>query len=94
LRALSEFVVRVANLAEAEGRLVREKTLEMISATLLWLTAALLAVAGVLALFAALYLGLRVFIHPAFAMAIVGILPLALAGLCLMLGKRALKGGK
>lgn len=92
MRALSEFVVRVANLAEAEGRLLRQKVVEVISATLIWLGATILLVAGVLVLFAALYQGLKTQMAPHWALAITGLLPILLGGACFVLGKRKLQG--
>lgn len=92
MKAISEFVVRVANLAEAEGRLVREKTVEVIAAAMLWLAGALLGVAGLLGVFFALYLGLRIVVHPALAMAVCALFPLGAAVACILLGRRALRG--
>ena len=90
MRSPSEFVVRVANLAEAEGRIARRKVVEIIAAAVLWLAAAMLMVAGLLALVAALYLGLRDVIAPHWAMAFVGLLPLGFGIVCFILGRRAL----
>jgi len=92
MRALSQFVVRVANLAEAEGRLLREKSLEVIVASLMWLGATILLLAGVLSLFAALYLGLKTLMAPHWAMAIVAALPLLLGVICVLMGKQKLRG--
>lgn len=61
-------------------------------AALLWLAGALLAVAGLLSLFLALYLGLRQHISPHWAMAFVALLPLGAAVACVLLGKRVAKG--
>lgn len=91
MKALSEFVVRVANLAEAEGRLAREKVVEVIMAAGLFLAGALLAVAGLLTFVAALYLGLRSHISPAWAMALVAIIPLAASAACVLFGKHMIK---
>jgi cadmium resistance protein CadD (predicted permease) len=89
LRSPSEFVVRVANLAEAEGRIARRKVLEVIAAAMLWLAAAILMVAGVLILVAAVYCFLRLRLPAHWALTLVALLPLGAGFTCLILGRRA-----
>ncbi|MBI2436001.1 MAG: hypothetical protein HYV26_24355 [Candidatus Hydrogenedentes bacterium] len=94
MRALSELVVRTANLAEAEGRLARRKALEVIAATLLWLGSVLIIVAGLVVLSGALYAGLRLRLPAYWALSIVGGLQVAVGSVGILVGRRIAGGGR
>lgn len=55
---LGEFVVRVANLVEAEGRAARRGATDFLAVACAWLAGTLLGVASVIALAAAIFRGL------------------------------------
>lgn len=55
---LGEFVVRVANLVEAEGRAARRSAVDILAVGCCWLAATLLAVASLIAMVAAAYRGM------------------------------------
>jgi hypothetical protein len=55
---LSQFVVRVANLVEAEGRMARRQAAEFTVVVCVYLGATALAVGGIIALSAAVFRGL------------------------------------
>ena len=71
LQSVSQFFVKLANLAEAEGRLARYHVVRIACALGLLVMAAVLVLAAVIAWACALYLVLRDVLHPAGALAIV-----------------------
>jgi hypothetical protein len=93
VQTISEFVVRLADLAEAEGRLAHRKTVQVMQAVLLWWAAAILAVSGVLLLTAAFYFLLRLELSQWASFLIIALVPLGVGGVCGYLGRKAIKGG-
>ncbi|MCC6143959.1 MAG: phage holin family protein [Candidatus Hydrogenedentes bacterium] len=93
MQTLSEFVVRLADLAEAEGRLAQRKTVQVIQAAVLWWAAAVLSVSGVLLLTAALYFLLRLGLSQWLSFLLIALVPLVLGGACAVMGRKAMKGG-
>lgn len=76
---LSEFIVRVANLAEAEGRQLRAIVTRIGVGFAMLLAAALLVVLGIGAMALAMYAGLRESMHPGWAGLLTGIATLGVA---------------
>jgi membrane protein implicated in regulation of membrane protease activity len=85
---LGEFVVRVANLVEAEGRAARRGAAEFLLIACAYLAAALLAVTSLVALAAAVFRGLvdGLNVPPGWAYLISSILLGLLAGAAALLG--------
>jgi hypothetical protein len=92
VQTLSEFVVRLADLAEAEGRLAQRKVVQVLQIALFWWAATILAVSGILLLTAAFYFLLRVAFPQWATFLIVAFVPLIAGGLCAVLGRNAMKG--
>jgi hypothetical protein len=87
--------VRIADLAEAEGRALKRNTAALGVALALILLAALVAFAGIGAVLAGLWLLLEDGVGPAWASIIIGAAALALAGaLLLAASKRVTPGGQ
>ena len=76
---LSEFIVKVANLAEAEGRQLRAIVTRMGVGFAMLVAAALLVVMGIGAMALAMYAGLREGMHPGWAGLLTGITTLGVA---------------
>ncbi len=79
MRAIAQFIVKLADLAEAEGRLLRAGTVRVLLAGALALAAALLAVGGLALLAWALFQALSSTVGIPGAAAICGFALLALA---------------
>ena len=77
---LSEFIVRVASLAEAEGRQLRAIVTRIGVGFATLVAAALLVVMGIGAMALAMYAGLREGMHPGWAALLTGIATLSVAG--------------
>jgi hypothetical protein len=88
LRSVQQFVVKVANLAEAEGRVAKYHIVNVLQATVLLVAAGTLVVVGVTALAAALFLGLNRVMPSWLALGIVALVPLMLGVAGAMVGKR------
>lgn len=89
MQFIGEFLVRVANLAEAEGRLAWDRIAKLAVAILLFALAMIIFLLAVIALSTAAFLGLLEVMHPAGALAIVGFTLLsAAAAVTLMVNGR------
>ena len=95
MKALAQFIVRLTELAEAEGRAAQRGLFRLALALLLLWLVALLALIGVGLIGGALYLVFARVIAPAGALAIVGglALLLALIGLLIALLLRPTQAG-
>ncbi|MBX3357793.1 MAG: hypothetical protein KF745_05125 [Phycisphaeraceae bacterium] len=80
LKTLSQFVVRVAELAEAEGRTLRRAVTELCVLSVLLLGIAVLVLAGVGLMLAGAYMGLQAAVGAPWASVIVGAACVALSG--------------
>lgn len=90
MKSLAEFIIRVANLIEAEGRLAKRHAASLILAALMFLVAALMLLGMLLAIVAAVYL-LLVKTLPAWsALLIIAGLFLVLALIILIVGHATL----
>lgn len=85
---ISELIVRVADLAEAEGRLLRKVVAKMGLSLSLTMAAAALVLVGCVLLLAALWLAVEKPLGSALASVISGVVALLLAGGMLMLVAR------
>jgi hypothetical protein len=94
VKSIGELIVRVANLAEAEGRVVKRNVVRVLSGSVIFLVAGALAVSGFVALCAAIFLGLSEVIHPGWALAIVSLGPLVAGLVCALIGVIVLRDGK
>jgi len=88
VETITELIVRIADLAEAEGRSLRAMTLRTALAIGVILLAVGAALAGVALLLFALYIGLAAWAGPAAAAAITGALALIAGGILAWLGHR------
>lgn len=84
---MSQFVVKVANLLEAEGRIARHHVTRILQAAVVLIAAATLLVVGLVALAAAGFLGLRLLMPAWAALAIIALIPLALGVVGALIGK-------
>ncbi len=91
MRALNQFVVKVANLVEAEGRVARVHVVRLVQGGVLFAVAGFLLAVGLLALAAAIYLGLRHVMPAWIALGLVALVPIALGGLGIVVGKGILE---
>lgn len=87
-RRMSELVVRVADLCEAEGRLLRKVVARVGLGLSLMVVAALLLAAGAGLVLAAVWMISDQSLGPAWASAITGVITLALAGGLLVAAKK------
>lgn len=94
LKVLSEFVVKVADLAEAEGRQLRAVVAAVGLGLALIIVAALIGVVGLGLLIFAVYKGFEASMGPAWAACVSGVIALAIAGLTGYFGWRAMSRGK
>lgn len=92
MRTLTEFVIRTAELAEAEGRLAKRHAVEVIVAAMMWLAGTLIAVAAVIAFAAAIYVGLLSIMPKGAALAFIGMGMLFLAMGLIVMGRSMLRG--
>jgi len=91
VKSLAEFIVRLANLAEAEGRLLRRRLVDLVGIVLAYHVAAILALAAVLMLVGAVFWALwKVMPGPA-ALALTAFCLLIVALLCYIVGRMKLK---
>lgn len=81
LGSLGQFAVKLANLAEAEGRVARAEAIRLGTALLFGFAATMLALVGVFVISGALYAALANVVAPAWAMLIVGCGLIAIAAL-------------
>lgn len=89
MKALIDIVLRIAELAEAEGRAAKRNAVQLIAGGLVCLGAVGLLLIGAAALLGAIYLLLSQAMPPAGALTIVAFIPL-FAGLIGVLAGRAL----
>lgn len=94
LKVLSEFVVKVADLAEAEGRQLRAVVAAVGLGLALVIVAALIAVVGIGLLILAVYKAFESSMGPAWAACVSGAIALTIAGITGFLGWRAMSKGK
>jgi cadmium resistance protein CadD (predicted permease) len=87
LRALNQFVVKVANLLEAEGRVVRYHVTQIVQGGVMIIAAGTLVVVGLVTIAAAAFLGLRLVMPAWVALGLVGLVPLVLGVIGAMVGK-------
>lgn len=90
LKVLSEFVIRVADLAEAEGRHLRTIVAAVAIGFAFVAVAAMLAVIGAGLLFYAMFEALRDSMGPAPAALVTGLATLMVAGLLGFVGRRSM----
>ena len=90
MQTLVEFVVRIANLLEAEGRLAKHHVVNVVVVSLVFLAATVLLVAAALVLVCAAYLGLRTVMPPAWAAALMGFVLLVAGLVCAIVGRALL----
>lgn len=88
MQTITEFIVRVADLAEAEGRLLRSTSIRLAFALGIILVATGVIVAGVVLLLGAVYLAAAAWLGPAAGAALTGALALVTGGLLAWLGHR------
>lgn len=74
MKSIAEFLIRVLELLETEGRVARRKVAEIAVLLLLAAGTGFLLVVALLILAGALYLGLANVMAPEFALALVGLL--------------------
>lgn len=94
LKTLSEFVVKVADLAEAEGRQLRAIVVSVGIGLAMVLAAALVMVLGLGLLVFAVFKGFEASIGTAWAACASGAIAMAIAGVVGFLGWRAMSRGK
>lgn len=94
MKSIAELIVRVANLAEAEGRAAKRNVVRVLSGGVIFLVAGGLVVSGFVALCAAIFLGLTEVIHPGWALAIVALGPLVAGLVCALIGVIVIRGEK
>jgi hypothetical protein len=87
LKKLTEFVIRLIDLLEAEGRVARRAAVEYAIAVLVWLGATIFFVAAVLVLATAIYLGLLEVASRPVALVIVAGFLVIIGGCCALLGR-------
>lgn len=73
MRRAAEFVVRLANLLEAEGRAAKRNVFRLVAAVALVVAATLVLLGGVLILGLSLLTALQLVMHPATALLLVGL---------------------
>ena len=83
MRALTEAIISLFDLAEAEGRLLQRRLLQTLVVALLMLMAALMATGAAILFMAALYQFLITFWQPFLTLIVVGSACLLLAGVLL-----------
>lgn len=87
MRSLNQLVVKVANLLEAEGRVVRHHVTKMLQGGVMIAAAATLVVVGLVTITAAVFLGLRSVMPAWLALGLVGLVPLVLGVMGAKMGK-------
>jgi hypothetical protein len=93
LKVISEFVIKVADLAEAEGRQLRAIVVSVAIGLAMVLAAALVSVVGLGLLVLALYSAFETAIGPAWSACVSGAIALAIAGISGFIGWRAMTRG-
>lgn len=91
LKLVSELVVRIADLAEAEGRTLRQMILRLLFAAAIIAGVTVLLLGGVGLLLAAGYMGLARALGPAWAALLMGLASLGIAGGVLWMNREKLK---
>lgn len=94
MKSVGELVVRVAELAEAEGRLAKRNVAEVLIVAVMLAAAVVLIVSACIALCAAAFLGLATTMHPAAALAIVALAPLLAGAVSARIGLGMIGGRK
>lgn len=89
MQRIAELLVRIADLAEAEGRALRAMTVRVAFGVCMLVVAAAVLLAGALLLIAAAYLATAQSIGPAGASALAGGIALGGGGGLLWLGRRS-----
>lgn len=88
MKALTETIIHLFDLAEAEGRLLQRKVVQMLGITLLMVMAALWASLALAFFITAVYQFLVTYWPPPLAFLSVGLLSLLLAGILLWIALR------
>ena len=88
LESITELVVRIADLAEAEGRLLREKVIRSATGIGLIIVAVGAVIAGLCLIFAAIYIFTAERAGSAAAAALTGVLAIGTGGLLAWLGRK------
>ena len=85
---LGQFVVRVADLVEAEAHLARRGLFQLIIASVAVISAAVLLLVGTLTVVAAVYVALRRVLPTDGACAVIGVILIAMGLACAMVAGR------
>lgn len=85
---LGQFVVRVADLVEAEARLARRSVFSLMVSIVAVIAAASLLLVGAFAIAAGIYLALRRALPPDAACAVIGVMLIALGLACAIVAGR------
>lgn len=88
MQTITELIVRVADLAEAEGRVFRAMTIRVALGVAIFIVAAGAATAGVGLVLGAVYIVTAAWAGPAVGAAVAGVLALGIGGLLAWLGHR------
>lgn len=88
MQSISEWIVRVADLGEAEGRVLRAMTVRVALGIAVIAVGALALAAGVGLVLAAVYLGTAAYAGAAVGAVVTGLLSLAIGGGLAWLGRR------
>lgn len=88
MQTIIELIVRIADLAEAEGRVLRTMTVRLALGIAMIIVAAGAAIAGVGLILGAVYIVTAHWAGPALGAATAGVLALAIGGLLAWLGRR------
>lgn len=92
MNTLVEFAIRLANLAEAEGRTAKRHGIQIVMASLTWAAAMLFLVAGVIVVALAIYFALVQVMPSPLALLLVAALLFGAGAAGTLLGKAILNG--
>lgn len=88
MQTITQLIVRIADLAEAEGRVLRAMTIRVALGIAIIMVAAGAAIAGVGLVLGAIYMVTASWAGPAVGASVVGVLALGIGGLLAWLGYR------
>lgn len=91
MKTFVDLVLRIAELAEAEGRAAKVAAVQVLSAGLIWFAAVCLLIVGFAALLGALYLTLSESLSPAGALTIVSFVPVFVGIIGVFVGRTVLR---
>jgi hypothetical protein len=94
VKSLSEFIIRIIELFEAEARLARRSTVRMFAAVIIWGVSAACILIGILLLASGLYFTLAPVLGIAATLSIEGALFIIISLIALIIGKGMLEMGK